>query len=159
MHGIVLLIVSFTTLLSCANLDNNACEYGTDCPKEAIEVLSFTEEDIALMERVVMSEASILRNDAKQAVAQTIINRVRSDDYPNTVAEVIEGQYSTAFNGEPGEAEKLAVKYAIECQDAFPIDMFWFRSDYYHPFGEHYVKIQNHYFSTKSKHLYLEEEK
>lgn len=149
------IIVSFYTLLGASNLQNT-CEYGTDCPKEPIEILTFSEEDIELMERVVMSEASILRPDAKQAITQTIINRVRSKDFPNTVAEVIDGQYSTVWNGEPGEEEKLAVKYAIECQDAFPIDMFWFRSDHYHEFAKPYIVIQDHYFSTKSCQ-YMEE--
>lgn len=133
--------------------------FGTDFVKDEIEILEFTSEEITLMERVVMSESHTLLPPAKQAVAQTIINRVRSDKYPDNVADVINGQYSTAFNGEPGEEEKLAVQYAIECQDAFPIDMFWFRANKFHSFGEPYTVIGNHYYSTESKHMYIEEEK
>lgn len=117
-----------------------------------ITYVEYTDEEIALMARVVMSEASLLPFDAKEAIAQTIINRVMSGDYSDSVIDVIyqEAQYSTADNGEVTEECFEAVKAAIEYKP-FPMDMFYFRQDRYHSFGYPYMKIGNTYFSTKEK--------
>ena len=112
----------------------------------------FIEDDIKLMARVVMSEASVLPIDGKQAVAATIINRVRSDKFPDNVHDVVyaQNQYSTADNGDPNEDCYTAVYAAIE-YDCFPDDMYYFRRDYYHSFGYPYCQIKNTYFSTEGK--------
>ena len=112
----------------------------------------FTDEEIDLMARVVMSEASVLSLDAKQAVAATIINRVRSGKFPDNVHDVVyaPSQYSTADNGDPNEDCYIAVHAAIE-YDCFPEDMYYFRRDHYHHFGYPYCKIGNTYFSTEGR--------
>lgn len=126
----------------------------TDEPQEPLVIthVEYTDEEIALMARVVMSEASLLPFDAKEAIAQTIINRVLLDDYSDSVVEVIyeDDQYSTADNGEVTEECFEAVKAAIEYKP-FPMSMYYFRQDHYHSFGYPYTKIGNTYFSTKEK--------
>lgn len=109
-----------------------------------------TDEERELMERVVMSEGSILPIEGKQAIAQTIINRVRSNKFPNNVIEVISQpyQYSTADNGVPNTECKEAVEAALT-YEAYPTDMFYFRTGHYHSFAEDYCKIGNTYFSTE----------
>lgn len=112
--------------------------------------VEFSQNDVDLMARVVMSEASVLPQIGKQAIAQTIINRLRSDQFPDTISGVINqpNQYNTANNGEPNDDCYEAVMSAIESND-FPDDMYYFRTKHYHNFGVGYVSIGNTYFSTE----------
>ena len=118
-----------------------------DCP--------YTKEEIELMARVVMSESSILPIEGKQAVAQTILNRLESGRWGNTVSEVINypSAYSTADNGDPSEECYYAVMGAIDYPNAFPTDMYYFRTDYPHSFGYEYLIIGNTYFNTEKDYL------
>jgi len=115
-------------------------------------IIEVTQEDVDLMARVVMSEASILSDDAKQAIATTIVNRVRDKESEfrcqNTVKEVVYhgNAYSTQDNGEPDETCYQAVYNALT-YDAFPAKMFYFRQNYYHAFGIEYTNIGSTYFS------------
>lgn len=115
-------------------------------------IISASDEEIDLMARVVMSEASILGFDAKQAIAQTIVNRVRDGKWGSTITEVVSypNSYSTYNNGYPNADCYEAVRYAL-MYEAFPTDMFYFRTDYYHNFGYPYCHIENTYFSTEYK--------
>lgn len=115
----------------------------------------YSQEDIDLMARVVMSEASTQSDDCKQAIASVILNRVRSDKYPNTVSEVVysQSQFSVANNGQPTEDCYGAVYAAITYPGAFPSDMYWFRNSFYHSFAYEYCKIGNTYFSTEENHI------
>lgn len=127
-------------------------EQETEEAEEPKYLIDVTQEDIDLMARVVMSEASILSYDAKQAIAQTIVNRVRTDfrDFrnQNSVSEVVyhPNAYSTQDNGEPNEDCYRAVEAAL-MYEGFPTDMFWFREDHYHNFGTPYCHIGTTYFS------------
>lgn len=116
-------------------------------------IIEFSQEDIDLLNRMDMSEAAREPFDGKQAVAQVAINRVRSPLFPNTLAEVLDGQFSLQDNGEPSQECKDAVKWAIEHQNAFPLDMYWFKNGDYFDEVEgkryDYTKIGNHYFSTE----------
>lgn len=119
----------------------------------------FMPEEIDLMARVVMSEASTQPFEAKQAVAATLLNRYRSDLYSNDISEIIKGQYSTQNNGTPTEECYDAVYAAIAWPNAFPEDMFYFRDSHYHTFGYPWNKFGNLYFSTKYEQIgYIEGE-
>ena len=109
----------------------------------------YSDAEIDLMARVVMSEASILSIEGKQAVAQTILNRVASVHFPDTIEEVVHQpfQYSTANNGEPTDECYEAVKTAIDYPQAFPEDLYFFRTGHYHSYGIPYMHIGNTYFS------------
>lgn len=113
-------------------------------------LIEVTQEDIDLMARVVMSEASICDIDTKYAVASTIVNRVLSEDFPNTVFEVVhmDYAYSTQDNGEPNADCYKAVEWALKYR-VFPTEMFYFRTGRYHDFGKPLVHIDGMYFSTK----------
>lgn len=109
----------------------------------------FVQSDIDLMARVVMSEASTQCFDCKQAVAATLINRYNSSKFPNDISKIVDGQYSTANNGEPTEECYEAVYAAIAFPEAFPEDMYYFRSGHYHKFGHDLYMIGALYFSTE----------
>lgn len=98
--------------------------------------------------RVVMNESGGEPYQTQVAVAETIINRVSSDKFPNTVIEVLYQpyQYSHYQNGEITDSVREAVTQALE-QHIYDTDMMYFREDYYHEFAEDYFYINNMYFS------------
>lgn len=105
-------------------------------------------EDIALIARVVMSEASILSYDAKYAVASTIVNRVNDDNFPDSVNDVIYTpyQYSHQDNGEPTDECYEAARAAMDD----PIDdILYFRLDHYHEWATDEFMIDGTYFSSR----------
>lgn len=123
------------------------------CSEEPVETSEdeiFTQEEIDLIARVVMSEASTRSTDVKQAVAHTIINRVACDEYPNTVTEVVyaPNAYYTGDNGDPTPECYYAIESALMYPDAFPRDMVGFRKGKYHDWGYHYRPIDDFYFTT-----------
>ena len=144
--------VSFEEQLE-ADLDAKYEIWIEEQQKETGYLIDVDQRDIDLMARVVMSEASILGSDAKQAIAQTIVNRVRDTDhefrYQNTVYDVVTAPnaYSLQDNGIPDELCYDAV-YAALTYEAFPSDMFYFREGRYHDFGYEYCHIGSTYFTT-----------
>lgn len=115
-------------------------------------LIEVSEEEKALMARVVMSEvgSDYIDIDIKQAVASTIVNRVRSGKWGETVTEVV--TYPHAYwmgdNGEPTtdcwEAVEAALTYEV-----FPTDMYYFKEGSYHDFGYPCMRIGNTYFSKE----------
>lgn len=100
------------------------------CDVECCSTPKFTQDEIDLMARVVMSEASVLNGEAKQAVAAVILNRLYSEwryySGLDTIEDVIEGCFSTNDNGNPTPECYAAVYAAIENPDGFPSDLYWF---------------------------------
>lgn len=112
-------------------------------------VIDATPSDIDLMARVVMSESSILSAEGKRAVAETIVNRVLSEDFPNTISEVIfqPNAYSTHWNGSPTAECYEAVRLALE-NPAYPSEMVYICSSGYHSCGYPYMRIGDMFFAT-----------
>jgi spore germination cell wall hydrolase CwlJ-like protein len=106
----------------------------------------YSDYEIALLERVVMSEASIEPYECKVAVCETILNRC--DMYNSNIEDVVysPNQYSMADNGYPTDEVRLAVQQAISYRIS-PSNMIYFRQDYYHSFGEPYTRYGDMYFS------------
>lgn len=125
------------------------------------EEVIFDQADLDLMARVVMSESSVEPFDVKQGVAQTIINRLYSKNYPDILEDVIRGQFSTRDNGIPNDECYEAVIHTIMNPEAYPTDMYWFRADHYHSFANPYMHIPgtNTWFSTETDYntVFLEE--
>ena len=92
---------------------------------------TYTQEEIDLIARIVMNEAGYSSIDEKQLVAETILNRVDSDLFPDTVKDVIyqPGQFYTLYVREPDDNCYIAVRNAITYR-AFPRDMLYFRNDH-----------------------------
>lgn len=73
--------------------------------EEPINNDSISDWEMQLFATVVSSETGYCEDTAQKAVAHTIINRLRRDDFPNTIYEVLtqENQYTAvqdAFNGQ-----------------------------------------------------------
>ncbi len=84
---------------------------------------SYTEEDLYWLSRLVHAEAQSESYDGKLAVANVILNRTKSDDFPETVKGVIfDSNYGVQFtptvNGAlyqtPGEESIQAAREALE---------------------------------------------
>lgn len=119
-----------------------------------------TDDEIALMERCVMSEAGGQSIECQEAVATVILNRWQHPDkYPDTIEGVImdPGQFSTHDNGKPTVSVRVAVHNAIvyyntAVQD-LPSQIYYFRSGRYHDFGTPYECIDDLYFSGSENML------
>ena len=114
----------------------------------AIET-ELTDNDKELIARVVMSEAAYEDMIGKRLVVDTILNRVDSPAFPDTVHEVVyqDGQFYKAY------------AYTQECMDAveaeiyerLDYDILWFCADGYHPYGTPAYRHGGHYFNWRTE--------
>lgn len=89
-----------------------------------------TAEERELLARVVYAESNTEPIEGQIAVAQVVLNRVRSESFPDTVSEVIyqERQFSTApilSRVTPNETNYEAVDAAFETE-VVPYDVLYF---------------------------------
>ena len=114
----------------------------------AIET-ELTDNEKELIARVVMSEAAYEDMIGKRLVVDTILNRVDSPAFPDSVHEVVyqDGQFYKAYT------------YTQECMDAVEMeiyerldyDVLWFCADGYHPYGIPAYRHGGHYFNWRTK--------
>ena len=115
--------------------------------------INITTEQLELLERCVMAEGGGESYECQKAIACVIINRVLSEDFPNTVDRVIkqEGQFSTwptrIEKVVPTNEVKQAVREALTTA-CIPEDVLYFRADRYHGWASNYCRLDNTYFST-----------
>ena len=109
-------------------------------------------DDFRLMCRIVMNEAGGNSYKCQLAVAETIVNRVNSEYYPDNIYDVVYQpyQYSHANNGEVTDSVREAVTQALE-ESIFDNSMVYFRDWYYHSFAEPYIEIDGMCFSLKKE--------
>lgn len=112
-------------------------------------------DDFELMGKTVFAEAKTEEFEGQVAVAEVILNRVESEDFPDTVEEVIkqDGAFSSWGNGSV-EAAPLDDECLEAVQDAvneriFPDSVVYFREGRFHSFGTPYTVIGHHYFSSE----------
>ena len=120
--------------------------------------INISAEDVALIERCVMSEAGGESAECQMAVATVILNRVACPHkFPDTVPGVIyaHNQFSLHNNGEVSFEVKLNVLSALTLYDGqrFPYQLYYFRAGNYHNFGIPFKKIDNTYFSLSENVL------
>ncbi|SFU32911.1 cell wall hydrolase [Butyrivibrio sp. INlla21] len=118
-------------LLLCLNLDIEAYAEQIVEQGEYNRPWFYTEEDIAeeirlgemeLLAQLVHAEAGNQSLYGKRLVACVVINRVKSEDFPNTVEEVIfqDGQFSVVKNGAFDDAA-----YNMEDTDYEAVSLEW----------------------------------
>ena len=119
--------------------------------------INYSETDIDSLAALVYFEAGNQSMEGKQLVADTVLNRVDSLYFPNTIKDVIyqSGQYSTAKKCKNFIAP-------IDCYGAviqemqgprLNYDVIYFRPGHYHSCGAPMFKVDSHYFSGISKRL------
>jgi len=113
-------------------------------------------EDILALARIIYWEARGEPDEGKLAVGQVVLNRVRSDLYPDTIEEVIaqSGQFSpwgceNYFDAELTQACIDAARDALLGLGTLPKDVLWFRADKSPEtwgIAAHYITIGAHHF-------------
>lgn len=116
---------------------------------------SITPQEYDLICTTVYCESGNQDFDTQVMVALTILNRLESDLFPDTVREVIysKGAYSVTNwkNFESygwTDSVEEAVGYALE-HNEHPKNLFYFRTKHYHGFGNPYIKSDDLWFSTQ----------
>lgn len=118
-----------------------------------VECDIFTDEEIDLIALVTMAEAEGESEYGKRLVIDTIINRVNSEHFPDTVSEVIyqPWQFESIWNGRVDRCYvddyicELVREEMAELTD--PYVMFFCAGDY-GQYGEPMYQVDNHYFSS-----------
>ena len=113
--------------------------------------IQITTEEIELLSRVVQLEAGGEIRESKYATTETILNRVASPRYPNTLTEVLsqKGQFSTWKNvmstrATPSIDTYQSVAMVLTGQtNVLPFDNLKFNN---RPIGSNPVKIGNQYY-------------
>ena len=115
-------------------------------------------EEFYMICNTVYYEARGCTPQEQAMVALTILNRVNSDSFPNTVYEVLisPNQYDPKYTDYSlfiwSEEIEQSVMYALECNDYHP-DMVYYRADHYFTgsFQIPYMHIGGCWFSIQNK--------
>ena len=106
-----------------------------DQASQATWTYDLSNEDLLLLERIVMAEAEGEPYAGKVAVANVVLNRLRSANFPDTVRKVIyqRYQFSPVQNGRfdrvaPSEDSVKAVAEALNGRKEVPDDTYYFVS-------------------------------
>lgn len=110
-------------------------------------------EDVELIALVTMAEAEGECEDGKRLVIDTILNRVDSEHFPDTVYEVIyqPNQFSPMWNG---RVERCEVREDIcqlvkeELESRTNCEVMFFTAGQYSKYGTPMFQVENHYFSS-----------
>ena len=113
----------------------------------------FSDEDIDLLALVTMAEAEGEPEEGRRLVVDTILNRIDSDKFPNTVSDVVyqKSQFSSMWNG---RVDRCYVKEDIrqlvieEIESRKNYDVMFFTADRYSDYGTPMFRVGDHCFSS-----------
>lgn len=116
------------------------------------EFYGVTQEEINLIALVTMAEAEGECEEGKRLVIDTILNRVDSKHFPNTISDVIyqKSQFTSMWNG---RVDRCYVKEDIcqlvreELKSRTNTDVVFFTAGNYGRYGTPLFQVGNHYFS------------
>lgn len=111
------------------------------------------EEDIELIALVTMAEAEGECEEGKRLVIDTILNRVDSEHFPNTVYDVIyqPNQFSSMWNGRVEHCEvreDICQLVREEITSRTNYEVMFFTAGEYSAYGVPMFQIEHHYFSS-----------
>ena len=115
---------------------------------DVAEAKECTPTEIVKIGMVVQHEAGNQSELGKRLVADTILNRVESPDFPNTVEEVLRqpGQYCNPSKYPPNDIYRIV---AEEIYSRTNSRVLWYRTKTYHTYGTPILVEGNHYFSGR----------
>lgn len=110
-------------------------------------------EDIELIALVTMAEAEGECEEGKRLVIDTILNRVDSEHWPDTVSEVIwqPDQFTSMWNGRVDRcyvSEDICRLVIEELYLRTNTDVVFFSAGAYSDYGKPMFQVENHYFSS-----------
>lgn len=109
---------------------------------------------VELMAKVIEAEAGNQNLLGKRMVADVILNRVRDEDFPDTIVDVIfqENAFSVINNGMYEQVEVSEETWSavwMELKEVSYPGLFYFCSAGFPEYGTPWDKIGDHYFNTK----------
>ena len=115
-------------------------------------IISVSNEDIELLALVTMAEAEGENEEGKRMVIDTILNRVDSERFDNTISEVIyaPNQFTSMRNGRVDRcyvADDIYQLVIEELTNRTNYDVLYFTAYQYGAYGTPMFQIGNHYFS------------
>lgn len=113
-----------------------------------------TMDDAVLIAKLVLAEAEGEPEMGKRLVIDTVLNRLESEDFPNTVYDVVYQpyHYDPAWDGRIDLFSELDDEFKLvvdEIHNRTNSEVLYFRTDKFHEFGTPMEQVGNHYFSTK----------
>ena len=113
-----------------------------------VQAYEYNPYDIVLIGKVAQHEAGNQSELGKRLVIDTILNRVESEEFPNSVTEVLSqpGQYCNPSKYPPDDMYQLV---AEEIFFRTNNQVLWYRTKKYHSYGSPVLKEGDHYFSGK----------
>lgn len=131
-------------------------EESVEIVEESVEVASsvstFSEDEIYLMAKVCLAEAEDQTEYGKRLVVSTILNRLDSGIYGDTIYDVVYApyQFEVMMNGridrvEPDEYTLDLVRQETISRSNY--DVIYFRMDHYSEYGTPLFVEDDHYFS------------
>lgn len=120
---------------------------------EIEDEMALSDEEIELIALVTMAEAEGECEEGKRLVIDTILNRVDSEHFPNTVYEVIyqPSQFSSMWNGRVDRCEvreDICQLVREETKIRTNYEVMFFTAGDYGKYGNPMFQVQNHYFSS-----------
>lgn len=115
--------------------------------------ITISNEEIELLALLTMAEAEGEPIEGQRLVISTVLNRVDSEYFPNTIYDVIwqDNQFSCMTNG---RFERCIIKDDIrnlvleEVKSRTNYEVIYFTADNFGKYGTPLLNIGNHYFST-----------
>lgn len=109
-------------------------------------------EDIELIALLTMAEAEGECEEGKRLVIDTVLNRVDSDEFPNTVKDVIyqKNQFTSMWNGRVDRCyvmEEICQLVEEELESRTNSEVIFFHAGKYGKYGTPLFSVENHYFS------------
>lgn len=143
------IILDFETRIE--NMVSN--DISKETTKEIVKsTYDFTEEEIALIAKLTIAEAGNQSDYGKRLVIDTVLNRMDSPYFPDTVEGVIfqKYQFSPVWNG--GIDTYLPDEHIIdlvkeEINDRTNSEVVFFTAGKYGPYGVPLFQVEDHYFS------------
>ena len=121
--------------------------------QKIVSIKLLSDEELNLISRVTMAEAEDEPWEGKRYVIDTILNRVDSKHFPNTVKGVIyqKGQFTSMWNGRYNRCasnSKLNDMINYEYNNRTNSNVVFFTADHYGEYGRPSFRVGNHYFSN-----------
>lgn len=120
---------------------------------EVKESPMYSVDDIELLALVTIAEAEGESEEGKRLVIDTILNRVDSDIFPNTIYDVVyqSGQFSSMWNGRSSRVcvtEEVRELVREEIMIRSNRDVIYFTAGKYGQYGTPLFQVGNHYFAS-----------
>lgn len=113
---------------------------------------TLTDDEKYLIYQITFLEAGNQSMEGQRAVVEVILNRVLSDEYPNTVEGVLSqsGQFTTwsySNSKSHNEEQEEALQLVYEEEPVLTLDYLMFSRGKF-SWGKNYIKIGDHWFGT-----------